>query len=174
MSRCITVLFGLLAILVAILAQYLGKGLSLITSIAQAVCTAPVFGMFLLGMLVPRSTAKDAAAGCASAFTFLVYCVVNSYVCKGHHPVCHSFLWLGGISPWYYAAWGSLISLGVGTISALAHAEPGAEAKARIVGLTWVTRKQASVYQSTHVQAANANCASSSAGEAKPLLNSIQ
>ena len=37
-SRVITVAFGLLAIAVAIVAQYLGKSLSLIVSVVQALC----------------------------------------------------------------------------------------------------------------------------------------
>jgi len=36
---------------VAYLAQFVNVGLSEIVSVAQAVCCAPTFGMFLLGML---------------------------------------------------------------------------------------------------------------------------
>ena len=79
-SRVITCCFGALSIVFAIIAKYIGQELALITSVAQALCNAPTFGMFLLGMATQHTGSKDAAIG---------YCVRGTCT---HRPA-----WPGGL-----------------------------------------------------------------------------
>jgi hypothetical protein len=44
----------------------LGQEISAITQTAQALCNAPLFGIFLLGMLTNRARTKDAIVGYAA------------------------------------------------------------------------------------------------------------
>jgi hypothetical protein len=128
-------LFGAAAILLAILAQYIHESLSLVVSVAQAVCCAPVFGMFLLGMLSQRADAFDAIVGLVASLAFIAYLLAGSAVCTDaspskpcangteHHFVmpaaCHHVLLVARLSQWLYAAVGSAVCFFAGMLSSL-------------------------------------------------------
>lgn len=187
-SRIITCIFGVLSIVFAIVAKYIGQELSLITSVAQALCNAPTFGMFLLGMVTKRTGSRDAAIGYVVSLAFIMYCLAASFVCpttgnadilhpanatsngtKILHHSCHTVFLAGRISEWWYAAFGSMICVVVGLISSVVCSGTPKSAEARVVGLTWSTRHQRSIYQST---AALQDNTMDSEYEEKPLLGS--
>ena len=82
LAKILTVCFGLLSIVIAILAQYINESLSLITAVAQAVCCAPVFGVFLLGMLSQRADHVDAGVGLFVCFVFMIYLLAGAAICS--------------------------------------------------------------------------------------------
>eukprot|EP00041_Stephanoeca_diplocostata_P031805 m.1001462 g.1001462 ORF g.1001462 m.1001462 type:complete len:560 (-) comp24029_c1_seq1:70-1749(-) len=151
LAKLLTVLCGVLAIGIAIAAQYVHQSLSLITSVAQAVCCAPTFGMFVLGMSNQRATSVDAIAGFVAAIAFMVYCLVGASYCpddsnsagsqhaKPLPDVCHNVLLVARVSEWLYAALGSTVCVAVGCLSMwLRRGVP--PPPANVMGLTWGTR----------------------------------
>ena len=81
LSKMLTLLFGTFEVLLAYLAQYIGQSLSVITAAVQAVCNAPVFGAFLLGMLNERARGADTDLAFVVATAFMVICLVAMGVC---------------------------------------------------------------------------------------------
>lgn len=167
LAKILTVCFGVLSILIAIAAQYINESLSLITSVAQAVFCAPVFGVFLLGMLSQRADEVDATVGLVVCFGFMVYLLVGASVCtnsapsqpcthnetifmeiepKNEHVMPHSCqrtLLVARLSQWLYAAVGSAVCFIAGMLSTLVRQQSPPVPK--ILGLTWWTRKLGSL-----------------------------
>jgi Na+/proline symporter len=165
LAKILTVCFGLLSIVIAILAQYINESLSLITSVAQAVCCAPTFGVFLLGMLSQRADSFDAAVGLGVCFAFMVYLLAGAAICTDSLPTqscskndtapdyslvtaqplhklpssCHGTLLVARVSQWLYPAVGSAVCFFSGLISMLIRRQSPPVTK--IMGLTWWTRE---------------------------------
>ena len=151
LSKKLTLLCGAFAVLLAYLAQFIGQSLSVVTAAAQAVCSAPVFGAFLLGMLNERARGADAELAFGVATAFMIFCLVAMAVCPNeqnssaggggatdHPAVCDSFLLPGRISEWWYGPAGSLLCLAVGALSSARR--PLSPLPSAAVGLTWRTR----------------------------------
>jgi Na+/proline symporter len=71
-SRFVSALFGALAIGMAILAPYLGDHVFDILMKIAGAFFGPLFGLFLLGMLMPRANSQGAMAGLAAGLLMLV------------------------------------------------------------------------------------------------------
>eukprot|EP00936_MAST-01D_sp_MAST-1D-sp1_P000603 g603.t1 len=157
LSKKLTLAFGLFSIVLGYLAQYLGQSLSVVSAAAQAVCNAPTFGAFLLGMLVDRAREQDVLRGFFSAVAFMVYCVVGTAACPnkgnsdggsgggaggdGLHPACHTVLLPARISEWWYGPVGTFVCVAVGMVScSLRRADGVSGLPPAARGLTWRTR----------------------------------
>eukprot|EP00040_Diaphanoeca_grandis_P027180 m.154113 g.154113 ORF g.154113 m.154113 type:complete len:604 (-) comp30870_c0_seq1:273-2084(-) len=152
-AKALTIVCGIFAMVVAYIAQYISQGLSLITSVAQSICCAPTFGMFLLGMLSQRTDSKDALIGFVASLLSLIYCLAGTFICPnsdnsdgksskqmGLPAVCETIFKPARISEWVYPLVGTVVCVGVGLISSVArgsHSPPAA----KVIGLTWQTRK---------------------------------
>jgi len=155
LSKKLTLAFGAFAVLLAYLAQFVGQSLSLVTAAASAVCNAPVFGVFLLGMTNERARGADAELAFAVATAFMVYALVATGICPNEQnsaanggsggrgaaalpAACDSALLPGRISEWWYGPVGSLLCLAVGTLSSALR--PPCALPSAAMGLTWRTR----------------------------------
>jgi sodium-coupled monocarboxylate transporter 8/12 len=116
LARILTLTYGALVIALAFLVQYLGTLLEASNSVIGLV-GGPLLGLFLLGILVRRATARGALLGWLAGLGVLL-------------PVCFatrvSFLW--------YASIGCVTTMAVGYLCSLAERPPSA---AQLEGLTW-------------------------------------
>jgi len=115
-ARVLTVAYGTAVILLAFLVERLGTLLEATNKVISLV-GGPLIGIFLLGMLVPRSTARGALVGWISGL------LVTLWVCFGTDV---SFLW--------YALIGTFVTMTVGYIVSRFDSPP---TDAQLEGLTW-------------------------------------
>ena len=88
-SRMITVFFGVLVIIAALIAPFLGAYLIEIIAKITGVFLGLLLGVFLLGMFVPRANAGGVMVGLACGVVALVYCWFGT-------PLPH--WWFGGVT----------------------------------------------------------------------------
>lgn len=115
-ARVLTVAYGAAVILLAFLVERLGTLLEATNKVISLV-GGPLIGIFLLGMLVPRSTARGALVGWIAGLGLTLW------VCFGTDV---SFLW--------YALIGSFVTMVVGYIVSRFDRPP---TDAQLEGLTW-------------------------------------
>jgi len=119
LARLLTLAYGILTILLAFLVQSLGTLLEASNSIIGLV-GGPMLGLCLLGILVPRATARGALLGWGVGIGVLL-------------PICFatkvSFLWFSLI--------GCLTTMAAGTLCSLFQPAPTQE---QLAGLTWSDR----------------------------------
>ncbi len=120
LARRLTIIYGLLVVLLAFFVKRLGTLLEASNSIISLV-GGPLLGLFLLGILVPRATARGALFGWGAGVAVLL-------------PICFatqvSFLW--------YAMIGCLVTIATGSLVSLLEPPPAFE---QIDNLTWSTLK---------------------------------
>ncbi len=124
LARRLTLGYGALVIGLAFLVQYLGTLLEASNSVIGLV-GGPLLGLFFLGILVPRATARGVLIGWVAGVAVLL-------------PVCFatsvSFLW--------YALIGCLMTMAVGSLASLLEPAPGPR---QLDGLTWASRSRPAV-----------------------------
>lgn len=120
LARRLTLTYGALVILLAFFVKHLGTLLEASNSVISLV-GGPLLGLFLLGILIPRATARGALAGWGAGVAVLI-------------PICFatriSFLW--------FALIGCVTTMTVGSVVSLLEPAP---AQDQIDGLTWSTLK---------------------------------
>jgi sodium-coupled monocarboxylate transporter 8/12 len=120
LARRLTIAYGAIVIGLAFLVPYFGSLLEASNSVIGLV-GGPLLGLFLLGILVPRSTARGALAGWITGVAVLV-------------PICFgtrvSFLW--------YAMIGCLTTIASGTLVSLLEPAPSPR---QLADLTWAGRR---------------------------------
>lgn len=77
--KVISLIFGFLAMTMAFVASTMGAILPFTLTLA-GITTAPIFGIFCLGMFVPRANAKGALVGLVTAILVAVWKVVGSTI----------------------------------------------------------------------------------------------
>lgn len=121
LAQRLTLGYGVLVIGLAFLVPYLGTLLEASNKVIGLV-GGPLLGLFFLGILVPRATARGSVIGWVAGVALLV-------------PVCFatavSFLW--------YAMIGCLTTMGVGYLASLLEPTPGPR---HLAGLTWSSRSE--------------------------------
>jgi sodium-coupled monocarboxylate transporter 8/12 len=122
LARRLTVAYGVIVIGLAFLVPYLGSLLEASNKVIGLI-GGPLLGLFLLGIMVPRATARGALAG------WLIGLVVLIPVCFATRT---SFLW--------YALIGCLTTMAAGLLFSLLEPAPDPE---QIDGLTWSNLKPA-------------------------------
>jgi len=118
-ARGLTIGYGLLVTGLAFVIGRMGSLIESVNSIIGLV-GGPLLGLFLLGMLVPRANTFGAVTGVLTGFVLLV----GLYSVRASWPL--SFMW--------YACYGCVITLAVGTLASLRRQPPAA---AQLRGLTW-------------------------------------
>jgi len=121
-ARWLTFGYGSVVIALAFLVERLGTLLEATNKVIGLV-GGPLVGLFFLGMLIKRVTARGALVG------WLAGLVATVWVCFGSNI---SFLW--------YAMIGSLVTVGVGVVASLF--EPPPDPK-KLVGLVWTKDRSA-------------------------------
>jgi len=120
LARRLTLMYGVLVIVLAFFVKHLGTLLEASNSVISLV-GGPLLGLFFLGVLVRRATARGALAGWIAGVAVLI-------------PVCFatrtSFLW--------FAMIGCLVTMAVGSLVSLLEPAPSRD---QVDGLTWSTRK---------------------------------
>ena len=119
LARTLTFSYGAAVILLAFLVERLGTLLEATNKVISLI-GGPLVGLFLLGMLTQRATARGALIGWASGL------LVTLWICFGTRV---SFLW--------YAAIGALTTIAVGYIVSRFDRPPEAR---QLDGLTWTHR----------------------------------
>lgn len=119
LARRMTIIYGALVIALAFLVQHLGTLLEASNAVIGLV-GGPLLGLFLLGILSRRATARGALIGWLAGVALLLPIGFASEV---------SFLW--------YAMIGCLATMAVGYLASLFEPPPSRE---RLAGLTWETR----------------------------------
>lgn len=119
LARLLTFAYGALVILLAFLVERLGTLLEATNKVISLV-GGPLVGLFLLGMVVARTTARGALVGWAAGL------LTTIWVCFGTNI---SFLW--------YALYGCAVTMVVGYVVSLFDAPP---ADQQLAGLTWSRR----------------------------------
>lgn len=119
LARILTFSYGATVIFLAFLVEKLGTLLEATNKVISLI-GGPLIGLFLLGMLSARATARGALVGWISGL------VVTLWICFGTRV---SFLW--------YAFVGSVVTIAIGMIVSLFDQRP---ADRQLDGLTWARR----------------------------------
>jgi sodium-coupled monocarboxylate transporter 8/12 len=121
LARLLTLGYGGLVIVLAFLVKFLGRTLLEASNSLMGLLGGPLLGLFFLGILVPRATARGALAGWLAGLGVLL-------------PVCFasriSFLW--------YAPIGCATTMAVGVLASLLDRAP---APGQLDGMTWLSRR---------------------------------
>ncbi len=120
LARVLTLSYGALVIALAFLVERLGTLLEATNKVISLV-GGPLVGLFLLGMVVARSTARGAVVGWASGMAMTIW------ICFGTKV---SFLW--------YSLFGCATTMAVGCLVSLFDRPP---ADRQLDGLTWSRRR---------------------------------
>lgn len=121
LAKRMTIVYGALVIVLAFLVQHLGTLLEA-SNVVIGLVGGPLLGLFLLGILVKRTTARGALVGWIAGVVVLLPIGFASQV---------SFLW--------YAQIGCLTTMVIGYLASLFEPPPSIE---RLAGLTWETRAE--------------------------------
>ena len=141
-SRIVTLALGMLAIVLAFLAQLIGQSLVLMSAAVQGVFCGPTLGVFLLGMCSTRANSQGALCGYVSGFCVLLACIVGQAVCSSRSAddkacAAGGSLHVLRLSEWWYGAIGCLVTGPVGYVCSFMWPAP---APAVLAGLTFATQ----------------------------------
>jgi SSS family transporter len=129
LARRLTLGYGALVIGLAFLVPFLGTLLEASNSVIGLV-GGPLLGLFFLGILVPRATARGALAGWLAGIGVLIpVCFADKIPFLRSFPKV-SFLW--------YALIGTATTMGAGFLVSLLEPAPSPKA---LDGLTWASRR---------------------------------
>lgn len=119
LARWLTLGYGALVVVLAFLVERLGTLLEATNKVVSLI-GGPLVGLFLLGMIVSRATARGALVG------WIAGLLATTWVCFGTNI---SFLW--------YAMIGCLVTMAVGYVVSRFDRPPAAR---QLAGLTWSQR----------------------------------
>eukprot|EP00944_MAST-04C_sp_MAST-4C-sp1_P000885 g885.t1 len=144
-SRTITLIFGIIITMLAVLSTYVKIDIVNFSNIASGLFSGPVSVVFLLGMLSTRVNTRGIIAGFAFSIILIIYSLAGEITCVGLSStvkipdVCNGFLFYAQMNAWAVATILAIPTAVVALVVSYATERPS---ESQLRNLTWYSLRE--------------------------------